>query len=263
MKSRFFARLLPLWLLIGLTSCQVITPRTYQLEQIHQTYTKEWVAAPVPRAGQSPPVGKGKGAFNATLQSIRNYEAQFGKGTREAAHLTVLEGMIYLQSGAPGMARLLEPEVAAAKDRLMSSGGVATRDYIFADCFPELVDGWSAVWGVNNGDRSVTASDFRAAADGIRDKLAKITPAQRAAAQEDSGGAYVATSGAIFYIWAASGGSPPLSEMARAGRDLLDPWLTPTERSSAISGSYKRSDMEWGSRQRFVEWYAYLNANSG
>lgn len=261
MKSRSMLLLLPTLAILLLADCSTFVAKTYRLEQIHETYTSEWVKADLTRPSTSPGVPKATSTFGATLEAIRNYKTQYGADTREAAHLTVLEGMIHLQSGSPGMARLLIPEVETAKGRLRSSGGTATRDSLFAECYPELVAGWSAVFGGNNDDTSVVAKDFLDAAEGIREKLGRIKLRERALANVDSGGAYVATSAVIFYMWAYqadTGGGPELSDLAARGKEVLEPWLSEAEIRAAKDGSFEKAGMNWGSRERYVAWYAFL-----
>lgn len=261
MKSRSLPLLLSALAVLLLANCSTFVAKTYQLEQIHEMYTTEWAKVEVPKPSSSPTAAQARNPFGATLQAIRNYKARYGADTREAAHLTVLEGMIHVQSGAAGMARLLEPEVLKAKDRLKSSGGVATRDYLFAECYPELVDGWSAVVGVNAGDTSVSDNDFLKAADGIRGKLARIKPEARALADVDSGGAYLATSAVIFYMWADQadrGNGPGTAALVAKSREVLAPWLSPAEIAAAKNGSSNSPGMNWGSRERYVDWYAFL-----
>ncbi len=130
----------------------------------------------------------GRGKFSHTLESIRNYKSQYGADTKQAAHLTVLEGMIYLQSGSPGMAAPLEPEVEAAREVLVSTSGLASRDAIIAVSYPHLVEGWSEI---GKGVYEVWVERFTGAADAIADELTAIPPDARAAIDVGSGAAYV------------------------------------------------------------------------
>lgn len=249
-----------LTLLCALAGCAALTPQTYQLEQIHQTYTSEWVDAEFPPPSQQPGAVNGSGKFTHTLESIRNYKIQYGTDTRAAAHLTVLEGMIYLQSGSPGMAALLEPDVDAAREVLLTTSGVAARDVIIAVSYPYLVEGWSEI---GKGGYDVMIERFTDAADGIADELANIPPDARAAVDVDSGGAYVATSAAIFYTWAGAVNPTPENKKAMAikGEAVLGPWLSERERTAAVDGTFR--DLEWGSRLRYLEWYAWLHDKAG
>lgn len=242
-----------------LASCSILTPKTRDLERVHQTYTNEWIEASMPKAGAQPGVKVQPGAFKRSLAAIRNYKVEHGKNTTVASHLTVLEGLIHLQSGSFGMARLLSADVAEAKGRLRSRGGWATRDYLIASCYPDLVAGWSAAARMGRGDQSVRREDFEGPAVRIGETLAKLEDGA-ADADVDSGGAYVATSAVIFWMWAREFVAENGERAAIVGqaRKLLEPWLSDSERASVESGTHKESGMNWGSRERFLDWYAFL-----
>ncbi len=258
--------LLILVFLTALSGCGTLTSQTYQLEQIHQQYTTEWAqysfqALPSPAPG--PNMNTGNGSFTNTLAGIKNYKKTYGEGSKDvAAHLTVLEGMIYLQSGKPGMARLLSSEVENAKKELKSPGGIATRDYIFAECYDDLTAGWEAIYQLTKEKCAKRPNDFKKPADDIAQKLSEILKKSRVTTDLDSGGAYVATSTAIFYMWAHSC-SPEddefsLVKMAKKGKDVLEPWLSPDEIRLVKEGSYNSSQYDWGSRRRYLDWYDFL-----
>lgn len=257
------ARFALLLVLVVLAGC-ILTPKTYQLELIHQNYTTEWIdwsSTSLPAATNNPQVVDGGGHFKNTLAGIKNYKQVHGNTSSIAAHLTVLEGMIYIQSGKPGMAKLLAPEVKEALPRLKSGGGVATRDYIFAMCYDSLTNGWAAIY--KNGV-DVTTEDFGKPADNITKKLNEIPKEARAAGDVNSGGAYVATSAAIFYVWAhaAAPAVIPLKDVATKGKAVLKPWLSDLEICAVEKGTYKNQDFEWGGRLRYLEWYDFLHNKS-
>lgn len=264
--NRFF------WLLVlvFLTGCSALTPKTYQLEQIHQNYTAEWAEwslDALSEAKDRPEIKDGKGHFKKTLAGIKKYKQTYGDTSEAAAHLTVLEGMIYIQSGKPGMARLLSSEVKDAKEQLKSATGVASRDYLFAKCYDELTNGWEAIYQLVKNGASKEVDDFIGPADDISKELRSISKETRAAADLDSGGAYVAASAAIFYLWAHST-SPndsnfSLKNMAKKGKDVLKPWLSYDEICSVEKGTYKKEEFDWGSRRRYLDWYDYLHEKSG
>jgi len=268
MNSRVL--LLILVFLASLSGCGTLTPKTYHLENIHHKYTDEWseyslqaLTGPTVTSG----INTGNGAFNNTLAGIRNYKKIYGEGSKVAAHLTVLEGMIYIQSGKTGMARLLVTEVRKAKEKLGNSAGIAVRDYIFADCYEELTSGWEAIYQVTIEGIDRKSDNFKNPADGIARKLTAISKDLRAQGDLDSGGAYVATSAAIFYLWAYSAaqgaGNLTLQEMAMKGKDVLEPWLSDDEISCVKQGIYTSKQFDWGSRQRYLDWYDYLLKKSG
>lgn len=257
MMSTFF-RFACLAALVTALGCNALTPKTYQLEQIHQTYTEEWVHAELPRQGATPPGPSNAGAFKGTLAAIQNFKATYGGDGPIGDHLTILEGMVHLQSGNIGMARLLEREMVRKADRPATSV-VMTRDQLIAACFPALVDGWEAIV-----DRSLDPARFSGAADAIAAKLQGLEWAERAAAELDSGGAYLATSAAIFYLWSSDRDpvGTPMKTAAQKGADVLRPWLHPLEIEDAEARDLGSSETKWGSRQRFVDWHAWLHAKA-
>ena len=223
-----------------LTGC--LTPKTYQLERIHASYATEWATAEVPEPGKmARPEGSAHRAFQETLSLIANYKLEYGDESRIAAHLTVLEGMIYLQTGEIGMARLLQPKVAAAAGQLESGTGRATRDQIFATSFKELTEGWDHVLRETGN-----AAALERLGEDLIEKLDGMQ--ERAQTDADGGGAYVATSAAIFLLWAHSidSESYPLKTVAKKGAEALEPWLDPTT-LAANEGT-----------NRFVDWYRWL-----
>ncbi|MGE3164105.1 MAG: hypothetical protein AB7O52_04325 [Planctomycetota bacterium] len=241
-------------------SCNALTPRTYQLEQIHSTYTQEWARTKLPQEGTAPALGSDREAFKATLAAIRNYKAEHGNTDAVAAHLTVLEGMIHLQSGHPGMARLLAKDIEDQRQLLESGSGLVTRDQLFADCYPALVDGWEAIT-----KRSQDPQVYSEAADRLVETLQAVDADQRAAAEIDSGGAYIATSAAIFYLWASSLDlTTPDSKKVAAEKGVaaLKPWLSTAEIQAGEAGTAGEAGLNWGSRERFVEWYEWLYATA-
>ena len=267
---RLINRLALLLVLVFLAGCSSLTPKTYQLEQIHQNYTTEWAEwAPdaLSKAKDRPNIENGKGCFKKTLAGIKNYKQTHGYTSGVTEHLTVLEGMIYIQSGKPGMARLLLSEVKDAKEKLKSATGVATRDYFYADCYDELTKGWGAIYQLVKDGIAKKPDDFSGPARDISKKLSEISKETRAAADLDSGGAYVATSAAIFYLWAhftsPEDSNFSLKDMAKNGKDALKPWLSCDEICSVEKGTYKSEALDWGSRRRYLDWYDYLHEKSG
>lgn len=256
-------RLILLVLLALVPACNFLTPRTYDLQRVHETYTEEWAAQAFPAASGNPALAA-KGSFEKTLTAIRNYKAKYGSDSRVAAHLTVLEGMVYLQSGRPAMAKLVSEDVKAAAEKLKSSAGIATRDFLFAKSFDHLTAGWGAIAATGDDDNPhvPTADEFRNAADG----LVRVLDAQKdslAAGDVDSGAAYVANSAAIFYLWEQQlVRDAPVGPYALKGKQALEPYLTEREKTAVADGDFKDGGYAWGGRLRYLEWYDWLAKNA-
>lgn len=254
-----------LLLLAAFAACKPLTPKAYDLRRVHEIYIEEWADHYMPTPGSDLPKSpswSGSG-FARSLTAIREYKARYGGDSREAAHLTVLTGMIYLQSGQPGMARLLKNDIATSVQKLQAPGGKETRDSLFAQCYPDLILGWEEVWKFFDGnkDTEAKAKNLDTAANGIGTKLKTVKDQDRAVDPElDSGATYLSTTAAIFFVWADSlrglVGHSDRKAAARKGRILLERFLTDEEKADAafLTGQ----DQQGKGRLRYLEWYAWL-----
>ena len=276
MPERTTRRSLPLLLLLALllsAGCARLTPRTTALREIHQTYRTEFdqylqLTVPAPALnGDVSGVGvaPGQAPFAATLREIRGYRIRYGETAREASHLTVLEGMIYLQSGQLGLARLLLPDLRRAAENLGQGSGAAVRDQLLARNFEPLLEGWSTLRepdGTRDSARRLAAA---AAAIGTQlATLARSSPSRASDPEVDEGAIYLATTGAIFYAWVGK----ILSFQARQdrpcwcekGRALIEPHLSESERR--LSGGIDFQSIPAG-RIRYLAWYRSLALCAG
>jgi len=136
--------LIAAFLLSGCFTIQIL-PLTSEMEDIHDTYRREFSARFLPLA----PEGTGGNqetlrqaslpGFTHTIEKIRAFQLRHPGKETENAHLTVLEGMIYLQLGLPESAKLMELEVTSAGKKLGSDLDYAPRDRLFANSFGELI----------------------------------------------------------------------------------------------------------------------------
>ena len=53
-------------------------------------------------------------------------------------------------------------------------------------------------------------------------------------------------------------GAVPIDRVLEA---VLGPWLSERERTAVLGGTFR--DLEWGSRLRYLEWYAWLHDKAG
>jgi hypothetical protein len=218
-------------IVVLLGACATVQPGTTSLQEIHDAYRRDFADVVVPLPDSSTATARAT-PFAETLRRIRDYRTRFAGDTEPAAHLVVLEGMIYLQAGRFGMAQLLQDTVVAVASRLGSADGSSTRDQLFARAFPHLVTGWristaAAANDLQSGDgqRLVDAGDSIAA-------LLTGTPRLRLAAPEvDEGAVYLAASAATFWSWASKVLNQPL--LFARGHDLIGCFLSDTERLAA------------------------------
>jgi hypothetical protein len=195
----------------GLMGCGVF-PKTTALSTLHDTYRREFIQAELPEAKSvsleaKEPQGLQAGSFQETLAAIADYRRKYPDATKELSHLTVLEGMIYLQSRQFGLARLAAKDVEAAGKNLSASES-APRDSLFAAVFASLVDGWEVIARHETGTPNINDKPkeygeiLAQAADRMQQKLCEVKNAGRLRVVEgDQGASYIATTAAIFYFW--------------------------------------------------------------
>jgi hypothetical protein len=252
--------------------CAAVLPQTVALQKVHEAYRADFQKSMnlfVPGASDSPAPsrsGTDQPHFADTLRAMREYRVTYGEKSQEAAHLKVLEGMIYLQTGQTGMARLLAPDVRSAEGSLTSKTGSYVRDQLLARVFYSLVDGWDQI-----GQKSPDAAKLQLAADHIVLELKALDPQKLAASEVDEGAVYIATTAAIFYVWAYRQNSfacedkvkyPVLKECTdnlkkqtiTKGRDLIGLYLNDTEKKAAEAAL---TSVPPG-RMRYLNWYGWL-----
>jgi len=232
-STRWIAALLVL-LLLELPGCrtisQLVFPTRAALAEVHRVYRAEFAAAflaggPESRSCEVP--GEAD-SFPETLRAIRAYRVEHPGARRELAHLSVLEGMIYLQSGRLGMAALVKDDVSSAADDLLSGAGSYARDGLFARNFDDLIAGWTAVCDSLSGKTGAAVpyqapSAYLAPARGIQTDLEAVRD-QLEDPEADEGAVYLATTAAIFYVWAHAANEEKcgLNDEASCDRTALD-----------------------------------------
>ncbi len=270
--------------LLLLTGCPAtLAPSTTDLQRVHELYATEFtsLADAIPTRGSEPPAKQpsSSDAFIQSLRALNDYRARHPDKPLELAHLDVLEGMIYLQSGRFGLARAVAANVERAGTTLASAhssrhsapgdapASSTVRDALFAKNFGALLDGWSAT---RNGQS--TPDDFDRAFRSIAESL--TTPSFASARLDrDHGALYLATSAAIFQTWAHARDSlrvhlAPTEANLRAleqrriqrytsARDLLARFLTEAERSMGFTEDL--GDQILTGRFRYVAWYHFFN----
>ena len=190
-----------------LTSC--FFPKTEDLKKVHDTYRKEFTEAKLPT--EMPGERKKARAldaesFNETFAAIADYRRSYPEALKQLNHLTVLEGMIYLQTSQFGMAELVKEDVQKAGNALSSSGS-KPRDALFANSYAAMLDGWKEIQKMRTAN-SPTVDSLNAeiktltmAAGAIEENLCSNRDRLKVV-EGVQGASYVATTGAIFYYWA-------------------------------------------------------------
>jgi hypothetical protein len=207
-KSVNFALILVLVLYVA--GCAAITPRTADLQNVHQLYRQEFLSSAIP---QSPNDQKdiacqpNDEAFAQTLRAIRDYQVKYPQAdSRLTQHLYVLQAMIYLQSGRPGMARLMQKEFIKTNEIVKRGNEQYPRDALFAANLEALVDGWMVYCVLDKAggpfqDPQFTTQEqtLQTAAGEIQTNLESFETTDPAA---DEGALYLSASAAIFQMWA-------------------------------------------------------------
>jgi len=256
--------------LLGVSGC-ALAPQTTALQRVHQAYEDDFATFSLPgpseTGGPAAPTPATAPAFVRSLQAIRDFRLQFPQAAPELAHLQVLEGMVYLQSGRLGLAEAVADNVVAAAGKLTSATGQTVRDQLLARDFRSLLVGWTEIREFNDNN-SATIAEWRkleSAANALRDDLNRLTPQQLADPASDQGAVYVANTAAIFYVWAyklrADEDLPAATEAKRQwfadAQKLIGRFLTEAEKSPAAA---QEAGPVAPGRWRYVQWYHWLGA---
>jgi hypothetical protein len=210
-------------LLIFISACAWLTPQTAELEDIHHIYRQEFMTAAMPSD-----IGEGgdvacradPNGFVRTLQAIHDFQVKHPDvDPAVTQHLQVLQAMIFLQSGRPGMARLISRDFIQQGGIAAAGGGGDARDALFAENLDALIDGWTVYCQLIEKQGPFPdpqfSNDQRAmagAADAIKTYLQAFETTDPVA---DEGAAYLATSAALFQMWA----TKIQSDRCRFGKD--------------------------------------------
>jgi hypothetical protein len=267
--------------LILTAGCPVtLAPKTAALAHVHEVYRDEFILLEGPNDLRATRTAASSAAFARSLNAIHDYRLAYPGDVQELAHLQVLEGMIYLQSGRFGLAAAVKNDVAAAGQKLTSALGAGkggssadpngrgklVRDSLFAQNYSALLDGWN-----QTRSPSQRVEALEAAADELANNLKALSPQQRPEIERDGGALYLATSAAIFYTWASAregelnfASNPERkAELAakKKARDakaraIIGEFLTPAEKAADISQDINGVPQ---GRLRYVLWYHYFD----
>lgn len=202
-----------LFLTLYVIGCAAILPRTADLQNVHQIYREEFASSAIPVSPQDHgdiACQPNDAAFSQTQRAIRDYQVKYPQAdSRVKQHLYVLQAMIYLQSGRPGMARLVQKEFVHTNEIVKGRNGQYPRDALFAANLQALVDGWMAycalnkaapAGGVYHTDQfSDEQGQLQTAAGRIQANLDSVVTTDPAV---DEGALYLSATAAIFQMWA-------------------------------------------------------------
>jgi hypothetical protein len=197
-------------LFMAIVGCSFLAPKTNDLENIHQVYREEFITSAIPNSpnDQSDVACRAHEiAFTGSLQAIRDFQVKYPDvDPAITQHLYVLQAMIYLQSGRPGMARLIHKEFIDEQQLVKGRNQGYRRDALFAQNFGALTQGWITYCALDEQKGPFGANrflvqqkDLEKAAGEIQGNLKDFTTTDPVA---DEGAIYLATSAALFQMWA-------------------------------------------------------------
>ncbi len=236
------------------------------LQGVHDTYRSEFQAN-LDKASTFKTSAEGAAAlqvdqFPVTLSAISSFRQKYPKVENANKHLTVLEAMIYLQTGRYGQARLARKtasEMGSAS--LTTFGGGLTRDELLFQAMqktPGLIEGWEFLDNSGAGTEP-GEGDVLSAADNIAELSRNSS-----VAEGDDGRIYLASTASLLYlrqmddeaIIAKFYGRDPNPIYRKYGKiivETLEPHLQPHEIASSEDAAADLS--KWALRYRYVRIY--------
>ncbi|OJW70508.1 hypothetical protein [Spirosoma sp. 48-14] len=260
-----------LLLCIELSGCRILAPRVTAIKQIHATYRDEFQSAiqlsidkPNDKSAL-PKADPNRFVFTNTLKEIRDFQAKYPDNSSLNAHLNVLQGMIYLQSGEMGMAKSVQTAISDPNTikLLKSKRDGFTRDQLFAQSFADLIKGWSEIQNqikAEAGQQSNGANtqNLLSAADNIVALLGTDKFKDKESPDIDEGAIYLATVASTFYVWeiAINSGQPKDDKCTKYknGRDQIKKYLSAQELKPSLEDITIQ-----GGRYRYLSWYKFLD----
>jgi len=192
------------------SGCAVLAPQTGELQKVHQLYREEFLVSGIPNFPNDQKdiaCQTNDEAFSRTLRAIRDYQVKYPQADeRIAQHLHVLEAMIWLQSGRPGMARLVKEEFIKTNDIVKGGEKPYPRDQLFAANLGALIDGWMTYCMLDEKGGPFQEAEYvtqqrtlETISGNVKTNLESIETTDPAI---DEGALYLSASAAIFQMWA-------------------------------------------------------------
>lgn len=240
-----------LTLLFWVQGCCLLQPTTTELKDIHDSYRLEFAQTLMP---ENVTPNDPDRLFSKTLELIGSFRQKHTSDTQLLAHLTVLEGMIYLQSGQIGRAQAVASNVSQAAGSLRSANGKHTRDELFALSFDPLLRGWTELSRPRASNWPV-----RRAGDDLHELLNRLEP-ERIGPDYDEGALYLAASAVTFWMPYLARTDPDESKaMALNGYNLLGRYLSAAEKQAARIQPIQAAP----NRLRYLELYHAMWVEAG
>jgi hypothetical protein len=225
------------------------------LQEIHDTYQSEFQGQ-LSAVSSDPRSDFNAQKFPATLSSINSFRQKHASLDEANKHLTVLEALVYLQSGRYGQARLAASTANGMPGSLTLYGGGLSRDELLLKSMneePGLIDGWKML----ASPAGASIDDFDLAAQQLQDISSSD---DSRAANGDDGRIYLAAVSAMLWRKAAmmkilAGADHDVTKNAYGAKmtAALDPHLRPHEKDASAADANELAG--WALRYRYVRLY--------
>lgn len=258
-------------LLLMLTVLVTVSCVSGALRSVHDTYLSEFQAS-LTRQNDGLAADKAldpssNNQFPVTLTAISSFRSEYPSSTNAIKHVSVLEAMVYLQSGQYGLARLAAKNAQAMPGDLSTYKDGLIRDQLFLSALTDpngqgLIDAWELI--ASTGNPGLEKAPLF---EKIGDNLATLAKNSKAPAN-DEGKTYIAAVAAICYQWAMAGktiavkGTPAQKEELKKkigqeyGQKMMDalgPHLTDAEKQA--DDAELKELARWSARYRYVRLY--------
>lgn len=225
------------------------------LQEVHNTYQNEFqrqLTSVSPTPGHSDFKAE---KFPETFRAITDFRQKHPSLNTANKHLTVLEALIYLQSGRYGQARLAATAAKGMPGSLTTYGGGLSRDELLLQALnkePGLIGGWQML-----AQPAPNSAKLGLAAQQLQD-LSSSSDSR--VVDGDDGRLYLAAVSAMLWRQQAIvdifGGANKKETKNRIGAKItaiLGPHLTPQEKAASSVDAKALSD--WTLRYRYVRLY--------
>lgn len=242
------------------------------LRSVHDTYLNEFQAS-LTRENDGSEAAKAldpsnRNQFPETLTAISSFRSEYPNSTNAIKHVSVLEAMVYLQSGQYGLARLAAKNAKGMPGDLSTYKDGLIRDQLFLLALTDergrgLIDVWEMIESTRGFPSLEKANTFEDLGDNLSD-LAKRSKAPA----HDEGKTYIAAVAVLCYQWAMEGkklavvGTPAEKQRhikeietkyGNLMKDALEPHLTDVEKNATDAELQELA--RWSARYRYVRLY--------
>ena len=232
-------RALSLFIFILIVGCAAL-PKTNDLQTLHNIYKREFAQIVLDSKFEgNGALSENVKGFPETQDQIRVLQVKYTNDSEVKAHLTILNGMTYLQAKQFGLAKTQINNVEKAGEELkrVSANPSVVRDRLFASVYKSLIMGWEAFEAENTVDLVKSFNDISA----------KLQQANNEKAREyaDEGSIYLAATAALFLqrVAAKTSDENIRNELYNSAATLLSDYLTDEEKTIVDAYFYDSAEI--------------------